>query len=55
MENIGTKLRALRELNHYKQEYLGDLLGIGQSAYSRLENGKADNISLGQLNKLAEL
>lgn len=55
MENIGNKLRALRELKHYKQEYIGDFLGIGQSAYSRIENGKAENISLGHITKLAEL
>jgi transcriptional regulator with XRE-family HTH domain len=55
MEEIGIKLRALRELHHYKQEYIGDYLGIGQSAYSRIENGKPDNISLGHINKLAEL
>lgn len=53
MKKFGFKLRALRELHNYKQEYIGDFLGIGQSAYSRIENGKPDNISLGQISKLA--
>ncbi len=53
MTKFGFKLRALRELHNYKQEYLGDFLGIGQSAYSRIENGKPDNLSLGQITKLA--
>ncbi|CAN1563804.1 HipB Predicted transcriptional regulators [Spirosomataceae bacterium] len=55
MENIDTKLRALRKLHNYKQDYLGDYLGIGQSSYSRLENGKPDNIKLGHILKLGEL
>lgn len=55
MKNIGTKLRSLRELNHYKQDYVGNYLGIGQSAYSRIENGDSENISLAHVTKLAEL
>lgn len=42
-------------LYHYKQDYLGSYLGIGHSSYSRLENGKSDNITLGHILKLGEL
>lgn len=55
MNNIGTKLRLLRESKHYKQEYVANYLGIGQSAYSRIENGDPNNILLKHIKKLTDL
>ena len=34
---IGRKLKMLRELNDYSQDYVGIKLGISQNAYSRIE------------------
>lgn len=39
---IGQKIRKLRELRGYTQEYMGHRLGgLSQNAYSRIESGEA--------------
>lgn len=55
MNNLGTKLRTLRELHNYKQEYVGSILGLSQTGYGKIENGEVENISLKHLQKLADL
>jgi transcriptional regulator with XRE-family HTH domain len=55
MKNLGTKLRTLRELHNYKQEYVGSVLGLSQTGYGKIENGEVENISLKHLQGLAEL
>ena len=40
MEEIATKLRRIREIYGYSQEYVADCLGITQPAYWQKENGK---------------
>ncbi len=39
-ELIGYKIRKVREIKNLGQQYVADQLGISQSAYSELENGK---------------
>lgn len=34
------KLKELREINNYKQEYIASILGTSQVHYSRIERGK---------------
>lgn len=55
MKYIRHHLKTLRESHNLKQEYVGKILGIGQTAYSRIENGSPDKVPLKYLNKLAEL
>jgi transcriptional regulator with XRE-family HTH domain len=40
MEEIATKLRRIREIFGYSQEYVADRMGISQPAYWQKENGK---------------
>ena len=55
MKNLGHKLKTLREFHNYKQQFIAEHLGIGQSAYSRIENGNVMNLSLNHVQSLAEL
>ncbi|WP_276977728.1 helix-turn-helix transcriptional regulator [Flavobacterium filum] len=38
--NIGQKIRKVRELKGFTQEYMADKLAISQRAYSKLENNE---------------
>lgn len=49
--NIGRKIRVLRELKNYTQEYMADVMEISQRTYSKLEN---DQIKI-DLKKLIEI
>jgi transcriptional regulator with XRE-family HTH domain len=40
MESVSTKLRRIREIYGYSQEYVAERLGISQPAYWQKENGK---------------
>jgi transcriptional regulator with XRE-family HTH domain len=40
MEDMAMKLRRIREIYGYSQEYVADCLGISQPAYWQKENGK---------------
>ena len=48
------KLKQLRMLYSFKQEYIADQLGISQSEYSRLENGQR-YVKIDDFKKLAQL
>ncbi len=37
---IGLKIRKVREIKNFSQEYVANKLSISQSAYSNIENGK---------------
>ncbi len=54
MQNLTNKLRTLREVHGYKQEFVGNHLGLSQTGYSKIEVGEVD-ISVKNLQKLAEL
>jgi transcriptional regulator with XRE-family HTH domain len=55
--NAYPNLKALRLQHSYKQEYVADLLGIGQPEYSKLETGlrKIDNRIVKELCKLYDV
>ena len=40
MEEVAMKLRRIREIYGYSQDYVADCLGISQPAYWQKENGK---------------
>ncbi|MFM1810715.1 MAG: hypothetical protein RLZZ382_1940 [Bacteroidota bacterium] len=40
--NIGTKIKKLRELKNLTQEHMASVIGVTQSAYSRVELGETD-------------
>jgi transcriptional regulator with XRE-family HTH domain len=52
--DIGIKIRQLREAKNIKQQEIAEFLGIAQSAYNLLENGKR-KISTDELLKIAEM
>lgn len=54
MKDIPNKLRTLREANGFKQEYVGNILGITQAGYSKIESGEVD-LTITYLTKLANL
>jgi transcriptional regulator with XRE-family HTH domain len=54
MRNLGTKLRTLRKIHGYKQEYVGNQLNLSQTGYSKIEVGEVD-LTIKHLGKLAEL
>lgn len=51
---VGQKIKKLRELKNFTQEYMADYLGMSQSNYSKIETGETD-ISYGKLEKIAEV
>ncbi len=51
---IAIKLRKLREIHGYPQEYVAFQMGISQTAYSKKETGKT-SLSLAGLEQLANL
>jgi transcriptional regulator with XRE-family HTH domain len=54
IQNIGFKLKTLREFNNYSQEYIAERLSISQAAYSKIESG-ATQLGIEHLTKLSEL
>jgi transcriptional regulator with XRE-family HTH domain len=53
MNNIGSKIKKIRELRNFSQEFVADKIGISQSNYARLENNEIA-ISSERLQKIAE-
>ncbi len=54
MSSIGTKIRKLRELKGFKQEFMADQLGISVGAYSKLERDETE-ISHERLQQIAKV
>ena len=50
--NIGTKIKKLRELKNLTQEHMASVIGITQSAYSRMELGETE-ITYSKLARIA--
>ena len=42
MNNIGTKIKNIRELKNYTQEFMAKKLQMTQAGYSKLERGETD-------------
>jgi transcriptional regulator with XRE-family HTH domain len=51
--NIGTKIKKLRELKNLTQEHMASVIGVTQSAYSRLELGETE-ITYSKLARIAD-
>lgn len=54
MEKLGRKIKKLRELRNYSQDYMASQLGISQPSYSNLETDDA-GLSPDRLQKIANL
>lgn len=54
IKNLGHKIKKLRELRNFSQEYMADQLGLSQSAYSKLETDQTE-LTYNKLSKIAEV
>lgn len=54
MENIGQKIRKLRELRNYTQEYMAINLNITQTAYCKIEKEES-RLTLERLKAISEV
>ncbi len=52
MKEIGSKIRQLRELKGYTQEYMAGKMGVSQRAYSKIENNET-KINWDKLTKIS--
>jgi len=52
--HIGNKVRQLRELKGFSQDYIATQLGISQRAYSKIENNET-RLDWNKLSKIAEI
>ena len=52
--NISTKIRKVRELKGFSQEYLSQNLGISQAAYSKIEKNE-NNLTIDRIKKIASI
>ncbi|MRX40244.1 helix-turn-helix domain-containing protein [Flavobacterium sp. LC2016-23] len=50
--SIGTKIKSIRELKNYTQEYVADRLEMTQAGYSKIEKGST-SLSFEKLEQLA--
>lgn len=51
---IGQKIRKVRELRNFTQEFMAKSLGITQGAYSRIETGQT-MIDLNRMEEIARI
>lgn len=51
---VGLKIRMIREVRGYSQEYMADKLGMAQNSYSRIENNQT-KLSAEVLQKIATI
>jgi transcriptional regulator with XRE-family HTH domain len=51
---LGEKIRLARLFRGYKQQYMGDKMGISQLAYSRLER-RSSRMTVEQMMKIADI
>ncbi len=50
----GEKIKTIRELRNFSQEYMADKLGIAQNTYSKIETGQT-KLTADTLRKIAEV
>ena len=53
--HIGTKIRKLRELKGYSQEYVASQLGMVQTNYSKIERGETKDMTVKRLEEIAKV
>lgn len=51
---IGTKIKKIRELRNFTQDYMAQKLNISQSTYSRFERNDCD-LTISQLQDISEI
>ena len=51
---VGLKIRKLRELKNYSQEFMADQLGISQNVYGRIERSEQE-LTIDRLYRIAEI
>lgn len=54
-EEIGCRIRKTRREKEYSQDYVAMKLGISQTAYQRIENGRAEKMDINIIVKIAEI
>jgi transcriptional regulator with XRE-family HTH domain len=55
MDNfVGTKIRKIRELKGFSQEYISSKTAMSQTAYSKIESMTTKKIEDGKLNEIAK-
>lgn len=54
MQDIGPKIKRLRELKQIKQEDMAHRMGMSQPSYSRLESGET-KVDISKLEKIAQI
>lgn len=52
--NVGEKIKKLRELKNYTQQYMADQLELSLSGYGKIERNETD-ISISKLDKIAKI
>jgi len=52
--NVGSKIKKLREFKNLTQEHVSERLGLTQSGYSKIENGKVD-LPYSRLQNIADI
>lgn len=50
----GQKIRKIREIRGYKQEYLADQLGMSAKSYGKIESGET-SLSIARLQQIAKV
>jgi transcriptional regulator with XRE-family HTH domain len=54
MNNLGTKIKKIRELKDYTQEYMASSLGITITGYGKIERNESE-ITVSKLQKIAKI
>ena len=52
--NVNDKIRMMREMNNWTQEYVADKLHMSLTSYAKLERGES-RLQLDKLSKIAEV
>jgi transcriptional regulator with XRE-family HTH domain len=53
-QKIGSKIKKMRELRNFTQDFVAESIGISQASYSEIETDKTD-VSLSRLSQIAEV
>lgn len=53
--HVGIRIRKLRELKGYSQEYVASQLGMAQTNYSKIERGETKDMTVKRLEEIAKV
>ncbi len=54
MKSIGTRIKNLREMQNFTQEYMAETLGMSASGYGKIERDETD-IAFSRLEQIAKI